>query len=73
MRGFLLILAAAVPLAGCGRVGPPRPPGPPEDVTYPRAYPAPTALDREVARSRALGIPPGVPPRAGPAATPAPR
>ncbi|WP_424811058.1 lipoprotein [Roseococcus sp. YIM B11640] len=58
-----LILLAAVSLAGCGRVGPPRPPGPQEAITYPRSYPAPTAEDREVARTRALGIPPGVAPR----------
>ena len=36
----LLLLAGAL-LVGCGRVGPPRPPGPPEQVTYPRSYPAP--------------------------------
>lgn len=68
MRAFLLILAASVPLAGCGRVGPPRPPGPKDEITYPRAYPAPTAEDREVARTRALGIPPGVAPAAPPRA-----
>ncbi|MDI2090115.1 hypothetical protein [Commensalibacter oyaizuii] len=26
-------------LSGCGRKGPPKPPGPPSKVTYPRAYP----------------------------------
>ena len=62
MKAFLILLAAVVPLAGCGRVGPPRPPGPPDQITYPRAYPAPTAEDREVTRTRALGIPPGVAP-----------
>jgi predicted small lipoprotein YifL len=72
MRALLIILAASVPLAACGRVGPPRPPGPKEDITYPRAYPAPTAVDREVARTRALGIPPGIPPGAGPAGPPVP-
>ncbi len=37
-----LLLAAALPLlAGCGRAGPPRPPGPREAITYPRVYPAP--------------------------------
>jgi predicted small lipoprotein YifL len=55
---------AAASLAGCGRVGPPRQPGPADQITYPRAYPAPTAEDREVARTRALGLPPGVAPRA---------
>ncbi|MCO6419767.1 hypothetical protein JYK14_26905 [Siccirubricoccus sp. KC 17139] len=38
-----LILLALLALAACGRVGPPRPPGPPEQVTYPRAYPAPSS------------------------------
>jgi len=37
-----LLLAATLPLlAGCGRAGPPRPPGPREAVTYPRVYLAP--------------------------------
>lgn len=36
-----LALAPALPLAGCGRAGPPRQPGPPEAITYPRPYPAP--------------------------------
>jgi predicted small lipoprotein YifL len=37
----LLALALAAPLlAACGRVGPPRPPGPPEQITFPRTYPA---------------------------------
>ena len=40
-----LLLAATLPLlAGCGRAGPPRPPGPREAVTYPRVYPAPEPL-----------------------------
>ncbi|WP_421991136.1 hypothetical protein [Roseococcus sp.] len=64
MRALLIILAASVPLVACGRVGPPRPPGPREALTYPRQYPAPTAVDREVTRTRALGIPPGVAPSA---------
>ena len=33
--GVLLLL-----LAACGRVGDIRPPGPPEQVTFPRTYPA---------------------------------
>ncbi|MDB5373399.1 MAG: hypothetical protein JWP04_2041 [Belnapia sp.] len=45
MKPFIaVLLALAVPLAGCGRAGPPRPPGPREQLTYPRAYPAPDAL-----------------------------
>ena len=33
--GVLLLL-----LAACGRVGDIRPPGPPEQVTFPRTYPS---------------------------------
>ena len=40
----LLALALLLPLAGCGRAGPPRPPGPKEAITYPRAYPKPDPL-----------------------------
>jgi predicted small lipoprotein YifL len=35
----LLALAAVVQLTACGRAGPPRVPGPKEQVIYPRAYP----------------------------------
>lgn len=36
----LLVLAMAAPiLAACGRAGPPRPPGPTDQITYPRIYP----------------------------------
>ena len=38
---LLAALAPAVLLAGCGRAGPPRQPGPKEAITYPRSYPAP--------------------------------
>jgi predicted small lipoprotein YifL len=34
------LLAALLLLAACGIVGPVRPPGPPDQVTYPRSYPA---------------------------------
>ena len=40
MRWFCAFLALGL-LAACGRVGPPRPPGPLDQVTYPRSYPAP--------------------------------
>ena len=36
-RGLPLMTLAL--LSGCGRVGPVRPPGPAERITYPRGYP----------------------------------
>ena len=42
MRSVSAILALTL-LAACGRMGPPRPPGPLDQITYPRPYPA---LDR---------------------------
>jgi predicted small lipoprotein YifL len=39
MRLFIALLLVAGTLAGCGRAGGIRPPGPPEQVTFPRAYP----------------------------------
>jgi hypothetical protein len=38
-RGLALLLALTL-LAACGRAGSIRPPGPPEAVTFPRAYPS---------------------------------
>ena len=43
-RAAILLLALAVPLAGCGRAGPPRPPGPKDQIIYPRAYPVPERM-----------------------------
>ena len=40
----LLALALLAPLAGCGRAGPPRLPGPKDQITYPRSYPRPDIL-----------------------------
>ncbi|MFC3124010.1 hypothetical protein ACFOD4_02960 [Pseudoroseomonas globiformis] len=41
MRGAsLLALAAVLLLAACGRPGPIRPPGPQDQITYPRSYPS---------------------------------
>ena len=35
LAGVLVLL-----LAGCGKKGPPQPPGPADQVIYPRTYPA---------------------------------
>ena len=40
MRLALAVLLALT-LAGCGKKGPPSPPGPPQDVIYPKTYPNP--------------------------------
>jgi predicted small lipoprotein YifL len=44
MRLVLLALAlpAVLGLAGCGKKGPPSPPGPQDQIIYPKAYPNPT-------------------------------
>lgn len=41
VRSLLLALAmvAITALAACGKKGPPEPPGPASDITYPRIYP----------------------------------
>ncbi len=36
----VLLLLAAVGLSGCGKRGAPSPIGPPDQITYPRSYPA---------------------------------
>jgi predicted small lipoprotein YifL len=38
-RSLLLLLAVAFLASACGRMGPIRPPGPPEEITHPRQYP----------------------------------
>jgi predicted small lipoprotein YifL len=39
-RAALGALALALLLGACGKVGPVRPPGPADQVTYPRVYPS---------------------------------
>jgi len=41
MKSALLVAAllSIGLLAACGKKGPPTPPGPPDQVTYPRTYP----------------------------------
>ncbi len=42
MRPALLALALVLPLAACGKKGPPSPPGPPDQILYPKiGYPKP--------------------------------
>jgi hypothetical protein len=58
-RAALALLLAALPLlAGCGRAGPPRPPGPREAITYPRIYPAPESAPVPPAPAAAVPQPP---------------
>jgi predicted small lipoprotein YifL len=35
----LLAMVVALALSGCGKKGPPSPPGPPDKITWPRSYP----------------------------------
>jgi predicted small lipoprotein YifL len=39
MRAAVALLVALAVMAGCGKKGPPDPPGPQDQVTYPKIYP----------------------------------
>ena len=39
MKAVTLLLTAALLLAACGKKGPPDPPGPPNEINWPRSYP----------------------------------
>ncbi len=39
MRAAVALLIVLGVLAGCGKKGPPEPPGPPDQVIYPKTYP----------------------------------
>ena len=45
MRFIFVAIGLAAALAACGRVGPPRPPGPQSELTYPRIFPTPTSAE----------------------------
>jgi predicted small lipoprotein YifL len=36
---FASVFAVLLAVAACGKKGPPTPPGPPNEVTWPRTYP----------------------------------
>ncbi len=40
IRALLLLVLLVPVLAACGKKGDPVPPGPPDQVIYPRSYPA---------------------------------
>jgi hypothetical protein len=40
IRMVALLLAVGLLAGACGKVGPTRPPGPADQVTFPRTYPA---------------------------------
>jgi predicted small lipoprotein YifL len=44
MRVAALLLTVAFALAACGKVGPPLPSGPPDQIIWPHAYPKPSSI-----------------------------
>ncbi len=39
LAAVMLLLCAVLVLSACGKRGTPQPPGPPDQVTFPRVYP----------------------------------
>ena len=39
MRAIVVLAVVLGVLVACGKKGPPEPPGPPNQVTYPKSYP----------------------------------
>jgi hypothetical protein len=39
MKTAMLLLLAGLVLAACGKKGPPDPPGPPNEIIWPKTYP----------------------------------
>ena len=37
--GFLVLALVGLALAGCGKKAPPQPPGPADQITFPKSYP----------------------------------
>lgn len=60
-RTTLAALAVLLLAAGCGKVGPVRPPGPPSAITYPRQYPAPELPPRQATESAPRTAPESAP------------
>jgi hypothetical protein len=56
-----LVLVVTLALAGCGKVGPPQPLGPADQVIWPHGYPTPNPA--------LLAPPPATPPQPMPAGT----
>jgi predicted small lipoprotein YifL len=43
VKAAIALLAAAMALAACGKVGPPQPAGPADQIKWPHGYPTPHA------------------------------
>jgi hypothetical protein len=52
MRTVVALCAVALLVVGCGRVGNIRAPGPQDQITYPRVYPAPDRVPQPAPAAR---------------------